>query len=71
MVITKGDQAVAGVEIKFGSGARLSRGNTEAIRFLKTVQNFLIINGDEDYEMSNRVRVCGLQNFLTKYLNSI
>jgi len=71
LVITKGDQVAAGIEIKFGSGAKLSKGNTEAIRFLKTDQNFIIVNGDEDYAMSNGVKVCGLQNFITKYLDFI
>ncbi len=71
LVITKGGKPVAGIEIKFGSGVSVSRGNTEAVQFLNTKQNFLIINDDEDYLLSNGFRVCGLTIFLEKYLSSI
>ncbi len=71
LVITKGDKPLAGIEIKFGSGVSPTRGNTEAIQFLKTKQNFIIIKDDEDYQLSNGFRVCGLNVFLNKYLDSI
>ncbi|MFH1159606.1 MAG: DUF4143 domain-containing protein [bacterium] len=71
LVITKGEKPVAGIEIKFGSGIRASRGNTEAIQFLNTKHNFLIIKDDEDYLLSNGFRVCGLTVFIDKYLNTI
>lgn len=71
LVITKGDKPVAGIEIKFGSGAGVSRGNTESVQFLRTKQNFLIIKEDEDYLLSNGFRVCGLSVFLNKYLNAL
>lgn len=71
LVITKGDQPVAGIEIKFGTDVRPSRGNTEAIQFLKTKQNFIIIRNDEDYLLSTGFRICGLNIFLEKYLPSI
>jgi predicted AAA+ superfamily ATPase len=71
LVITKGGNPVAAIEIKFGSGAKLSRGNTEAVQFLKTKKNFLIVNRNEDYVLSNGFRVCGLQIFLDKYLGMI
>lgn len=71
LVITKGGNPVAAIEIKFGSKAKFSRGNTEAIQFLKTKKNFLIVSKREDYVLSNGFRVCGLQIFLDKYLGGI
>jgi predicted AAA+ superfamily ATPase len=71
LVITKGVHPVAGIEIKFGSDTKPSRGNTEAVQFLKTRQNFIIVNKNEDYVLSNGFRVCGLQVFLEKYLGEI
>ncbi|MCD4731096.1 MAG: ATP-binding protein [Bacteroidales bacterium] len=71
LVITKADQAIAAIEIKYGSGIRPSRGNTEAIRFLGTSQNYIVIKDDEDYLLSSGYRVTGLNTFLTKYLPSI
>lgn len=71
LVIVKADKALASIEIKFGSSIKPSRGNTEAIKTLKTNFNFIIINSEEDYILSNSFRVCGLNIFLTKYLKSI
>jgi len=71
LVITKGNTLVAGIEIKYGSGVKASRGNTEAIQFLQTKQNFIIIRNDEDYHLSSGFIVCGLDIFLKKYLIGI
>ena len=71
LVITSGDKPVTGIEIKYGSSIKLSRGNTQAVQFLNTRQNFLIIERDEDYLLSNGFRVCGLTVFIEKYLRSI
>jgi len=71
LVITKGERPVAGIEIKFGSGPSATRGNTEAVHFLETVQNFLLIKDEEDYLLSNGFRVCGLNIFLDKYLGML
>jgi len=71
LVITKGNQAVSGIEIKYGSGVKPTRGNSEAVKFLKTKKNFILINDDEDYMLSSGFRVCGLKIFLSKYLNTL
>jgi predicted AAA+ superfamily ATPase len=71
LVLTRGDKPVATVEIKYGSDVRLSRGNTEAANTLKTENNFMIIRQDEDYTLSNHFRVCGLDVFLTRYINQL
>lgn len=71
LVIFGGGRPLAGIEIKYGSGARPTKGNTEAIRFLKTPQNFLVVKEDEDYLLSGGFRVCGISVFLKKYIGSI
>lgn len=71
LVITKADQAIAGIEIKFGSGIKPSRGNTEAVNYLGTKQNFIIVRKDEDFLLSEHFRVVGLNIFLMKYLPAI
>jgi len=68
MVITKGSRPITSIEIKYGSDARPSRGNTEAVQTLGTSHNFIIIRDDEDYLLSGGFRVCGLRIFLDKYL---
>jgi hypothetical protein len=68
LIITRGNKPVASVEIKFGSDARATRGNTEAVNTLKTAQNYIIIKDEEDYMLSNGFRVCGLRLFLSKYI---
>jgi len=71
LVITIGSKPAAGIEIKFGSDPRASRGNTEAAQFLGTEQNFVLIKNDEDYRLSNGFRVCGLKIFIDHYLPGI
>lgn len=70
LIITKGDTPSASIEVKFGSDIRPSRGNTEAVQFLKTSKNFIVIKDDEDYKLSGGFIVCGLKIFLDKYLDS-
>jgi uncharacterized protein len=69
MVITRGNNPVVSVEIKYGSDVRPSRGNTEAVQTLKTSNNYIIIKDNEDYLLSGGFRVCGLRIFLDKYLD--
>lgn len=68
LVLVKSNQPVAGIEIKFGSDPRPSRGNTEAVLTLKTKNNFILINREDDYRLSSGFTVCGLITFLNKYL---
>ena len=71
LIITKGGRSVASIEIKFGARIKPSRGNTEAIKFLNTKHNYILINDEEDYMLSSGFRVCGLNVFLDKYLSAI
>jgi hypothetical protein len=68
MVIEKGGKPYAGIEIKFGSDIRPSRGNTVAAESLGVVHKFIISRDGEDYIHSNGFRTCALNTFLNKYL---
>ncbi len=71
LVIEKGGYPYVGIEIKYGSNVRPSKGNTEAVKALKTKHNFIIIKEDEDYILTNGFRVCGINKFLNQYLSNI
>jgi predicted AAA+ superfamily ATPase len=71
LVFIKSLKPVATAEIKYSSSPSFSAGNTRAINQLKTNVNFIITPGSEDYLMKEDVRVCSLQDFLTKYLPEI
>jgi predicted AAA+ superfamily ATPase len=71
LVVTKAGQPVAAIEIKFGSGIRPSRGNTEAVQFLGTSKNFIIVRDEEDFKLSNGFQVCGIRLFLEKYIRKL
>lgn len=70
LVIERGGIPVAGIEIKYGSNFTPSRGNTEAIITLNAPKNFIIIKENEDF-MHKNFRVCGIENFIEKYLPEI
>ncbi len=72
LVILKAGKPFAAIEVKFRSGVKPSRGNTEAIQFLKTKHNYIVINDEnEDYKLSSGFIVCGLSIFIKKYLSAL
>lgn len=71
LVIEKGGKPVAGIEIKYGSDARPSKGNTLAATNLNVKSRFIITKKSEDYLLSNGFHVCSLERFLEKYLPMI
>lgn len=68
LVLAKGMEPVAAIEIKFSEKPQLSRGNTTSIQDLGTNQNFIIVPGEQDYRQKETLRVCGVQQFLEGYL---
>jgi uncharacterized protein len=71
LVITKGDSPYAGIEIKYGSDVRPTRGNTEAINTLKPEKSYLISYQEEDYMHSSGFHVCGIKQFLQNYIRDL
>jgi predicted AAA+ superfamily ATPase len=68
LVIEKGGRPLAGIEIKFGSDNRPSRGNTVAAENLGATQKYIITKDGEDYLQGNGFRTCSLKTFLGNYL---
>ena len=68
LVIEKGGKPYAGIEIKYGSDVRPSKGNIEAIKVLKTKLNFIIVKESEEYETGAGFKVVGLEKFLEKHV---
>lgn len=72
LVLVKGIQPIACVEIKNSSTPTLSRGLTESLLELKTKQNFIVVPGtDVDYILKKEIRVVCLPLFLLNYLSNI
>lgn len=69
LVIEKGNETVATVEIKYTATPKLSKGNTLAIQTIACSNNFVITPDSRDYLLRENVRVCSLRTFLDKYLS--
>jgi predicted AAA+ superfamily ATPase len=69
LVLARGNKPVVSIEIRYGSDARPTRGNTEAVHSLKTSMNYIIVKDEEDYLLSGGFRVCGLRTFLSRHLD--
>jgi len=68
LVLTKGGQAMASIEIKYTSSPKINRGLTQAFRDINAASNFIITPRTDDYLIHETVRVCSLSTFLDKYL---
>lgn len=68
LVIEKGNDVVATVEIKYTATPKLSKGNTLAIQTIGCTNNFIVTPDSRDYQLRENVRVCSLTTFLEKYL---
>ena len=71
LIIERNGVAQAGIEIKYGDKANISRGNTEAANELGVQKKFVIKQGGEDWPGKNDFIVTNLQNFLTIHLPTI
>jgi len=68
LIIEKGNEVTASVEIKYSASPKLSKGNTMAIQTIACKNNFIITPDSRDYLLKENVRVCSLRTFLEKYL---
>jgi len=68
LIIEKNGKPSAGIEIKFGDKAGLSRGNTEAANELAVEKRFVIRQGGEDWKTKNDFTVTSLETFLKTHL---
>jgi len=71
LIIEKNGVAQAGIEIKYGDKAGISRGNTEAANELGVQKKFVIKQNGRDWPSKNGFIVTNLQSFLTTHLQAI
>jgi hypothetical protein len=71
LVICKGHQIVACVEIKYSNSPNLSRGFYQSMEDLNTKVGFVIIPELVDYETHNDIKIVGLSTFIKKHLRNL
>lgn len=71
LIICRGHQVLACVEIKYSKSPNLSRGFYQSMEDLNTKNGFVITTEDTDYESTNEIKVVGLLIFIKKYLPNL
>ncbi|MEI7979517.1 MAG: ATP-binding protein [Bacteroidota bacterium] len=72
LVLVKGINPIASIEIKYSTSPTVSKGLTESIKDLNTKYNFIITPSKEDsYFINKQVEVVGLTSFLANKLPNI
>jgi predicted AAA+ superfamily ATPase len=69
VVLAIGLKILACIEIKYSDAPTVSKGFYNSIEDLECTNNFVITPNSDDYLKNETVRVCNLNDFLTKYLN--
>jgi hypothetical protein len=64
----KGGRPVAGIEIKYTSSPKSTRGLNQALNDIGAKQNYIVTPRTDDYLLNENTRVCNLTTFLEKYL---
>lgn len=70
LVLTKAGVPEIGIEIKYTSSPKISRGNKQSFADLRTKMNYITTPKSDDYLVAENIRVCSLNDFLIKYLNA-
>ena len=68
LVLTKSGIPVYGIEIKYTSSPKITKGLRNAFEDLKTKKNFIITPKSDDYLIDKEIRVCSLRTFLEEYI---
>jgi predicted AAA+ superfamily ATPase len=68
LIIVKGNTVMACIEIKFTSSPKITKGFYISTEDLQCKNNFIIIPGEETYQISKNTTVIGLDLFLVKTL---
>lgn len=71
LVLVKGLDVLAAIEIKLSNSPQLSRGNTEAVNVLQPKHKFIITPSSDSYPLKNGWRVCSLNDFIEKELKNL
>jgi predicted AAA+ superfamily ATPase len=67
VVLVKGMDPIAAIEIKLTNSPKLSRGNTIAFEDINAPANFIITPSSDDYLIGERTRICSLKTFIVNY----
>ena len=68
LVLTRGHEVKAAIEIKYSKEPVLSKGFFQSVADLKSKNNFVITPFETDIGLKNGVRMVGLKTFINKYL---
>lgn len=68
IVLVKGIQPLACIEIKYSNSPVVSRGFYECIKDLKTIQNYVITPGSKAWTTKEGIKVCSLKEFILNEL---
>lgn len=71
LVLTKGFQSKAAIEIKYSNAPTLSKGNYLALDDIGAPTSFVITPSSDDYLFKEHIRICSLETFIYKYLPEI
>ena len=71
LVITKGLQPIASVEIKYSAAPKVTKSLAISIEDLQTTRNFVIVPEEQDYLLRKDIRVTGLRKFLSETVSSL
>ena len=68
LILTKAQNPIYAIEIKYSSSPKLTRGNTEAFQKINSKNNFVIIPKGESYPIKENVKAIGIKEFLFELL---
>lgn len=68
LVLAKSGIPLYGIEIKYTSSPKITKGLRNAFADLKTKKNFIITPMSDDYFIDEDIRVCSLSTFLEEYI---
>ncbi len=68
LVLTRSGIPHFGIEIKYTSSPKVTKGLWQSIEDIGTKNNFIITPKTDDYMINRDIRVCNLQTFLGEYL---
>lgn len=71
LIFEKGNEIICTAEIKFTNSPKLSRGNHNAIEYLKSINNFIITPSSDDFLIKENIRICKLEKFITHYVSKL
>lgn len=71
LVLMKADKPVVGIEIKYTSSPKPTKGMLQSFQDLKTNENFIITPMSDDFALTETLRACSLSTFLEKYLSKL